>query len=147
MTASAVRTEHVARLRVGDTLAGVGTMLRLVVRRNRVRLAVWWVVIVGLFAYVGADYKTLLTTQGAFDDFAALSNTLHQGAHRSSGGPQHAWRGGVDQNLDNVRAHPRVPCRLPHHVQRARRRGGRPHRTAPFSDARASRLLCGVVAG
>ena len=35
-----------------DTLAGTGTMIRLVVRRNRVRLVVWWVVLVGLFAYV-----------------------------------------------------------------------------------------------
>jgi ABC-2 type transport system permease protein len=75
MTASAVHTEHVARLQVSDALAGVGTMLRLVVRRNRVRLAVWWVVIVGLFAYVGAYYKTLFTTQAALNDFAALSNT------------------------------------------------------------------------
>ena len=75
MTASAVRTKHVARPLLDDTLAGVGTMLRLVVRRNRVRLAVWWVVIVGLFAYVGAYYKTLFTTQAALNDFAALSNT------------------------------------------------------------------------
>jgi ABC-2 type transport system permease protein len=75
MSASVVQTEHLARLQVSDTLAGVGTMLRLVVRRNRVRLAVWWVVIVGLFAYVGAYYKTLFTTQAALDDFAALSNT------------------------------------------------------------------------
>lgn len=50
-------------------------MLRLALRRNRVRLAVWWVVLVGLFAYVGAYYKTLFTTQGDLDDFAALSNT------------------------------------------------------------------------
>jgi len=75
MTASAVRTEQVARLQASDTLAGAGTMLRLVVRRNRVRLAVWWVVIVGLFAYVGAYYKSLFTTQAALNDFAALSNT------------------------------------------------------------------------
>jgi len=75
MTASAVRTEQTVRPPVTDTLTGVGTMLRLVVRRNRVRLAVWWVVLVGLFAYVGAYYKTLFTTQAALDDFATLSNT------------------------------------------------------------------------
>jgi len=75
MTASALQTEHVPRLEVRDTLAGVGTMLRFVVRRSRVRLAVWWLVIVGLFAYVGAYYKTLFTTQAALNDFAALSNT------------------------------------------------------------------------
>ena len=27
-----------------DALAGLGAMIRLVVRRNRVRLAVWWLV-------------------------------------------------------------------------------------------------------
>jgi ABC-2 type transport system permease protein len=75
MTASAVQAEHVEGLRVSDTLAGVGTMIRLVMRRNRVRLVVWWVVIVGLFAYVGAYYKTLFTTQAALNDFAVLSNT------------------------------------------------------------------------
>lgn len=75
MIASAVRTDPAIRPPVTDTLAGVGTMLRLVLRRNRVRLAVWWVVLVGLFAYVGAYYKSLFTTQAALDDFAALSNT------------------------------------------------------------------------
>jgi ABC-2 type transport system permease protein len=75
MIASAVRTDPAVRPPVTDTLAGVGTMLRLVLRRNRVRLAVWWVVLVGLFAYVGAYYKSLFTTQAALDDFAVLSNT------------------------------------------------------------------------
>jgi ABC-2 type transport system permease protein len=50
-------------------------MLRLVVRRNRVRLAVWWAVLVGLFAYVSAYYASIFDTQAALDDFAALSNT------------------------------------------------------------------------
>ncbi|MCU7729519.1 hypothetical protein ODJ79_37875 [Actinoplanes sp. KI2] len=58
-----------------DGLAGLGTMVRLVVRRNRVRLAVWFVVIVGLFAYVGEYYKGLFTTQQALDDFAKLSDS------------------------------------------------------------------------
>ncbi len=58
-----------------DGLAGLGTMVRFVVRRNRVRLSVWIVVIVGLFAYVGDYYKGLFTTQQALDDFAKLSNT------------------------------------------------------------------------
>jgi ABC-2 type transport system permease protein len=75
MTASAIRTEPTVRPPVTDTLTGVGTMLRLVLRRNRVRLAVWCVVLVGLFAYVGAYYKSLFTTQAALDDFATLSNT------------------------------------------------------------------------
>jgi ABC-2 type transport system permease protein len=49
-------------------------MVRLVLRRNRVRLAVWWVVLVGLFAYVLAYYKDIFATQAALDDFAAVSN-------------------------------------------------------------------------
>ena len=49
-------------------------MIRLVVRRNRIRLAVWWVVLVGLFAYVAAYYKDIFATQAALDDFAAISN-------------------------------------------------------------------------
>lgn len=75
MSASALRTEPAVRPPVTDALAGVGTMLRLVLRRNRVRLAVWLVVLVGLFAYVGAYYKSLFTTQAALDDFAVVSNT------------------------------------------------------------------------
>ena len=63
-----------ARRPAPDTLAGTGTMVRLVLRRNRVRLAVWWVVLVGLFAYVTAYYKDIFATQAALDDFAAVSN-------------------------------------------------------------------------
>jgi len=48
-------------------------MTRFVVRRNRIRLLVWVVVIVGLFAYVGDYYKSLFGTQQALDDFARLS--------------------------------------------------------------------------
>jgi len=66
--------ESAARPPATDTLAGTGTMIRLVLRRNRVRLAVWWVVLVGLFAYVTAYYKDILATQAALDDFAAVSN-------------------------------------------------------------------------
>ena len=61
--------------RPADTLAGLPVAVRLVVRRNRVRLAVWLVVLVGLFAYVGAYYKSLFTTQQALDDFAKVSDT------------------------------------------------------------------------
>lgn len=57
-----------------DTLRGVSTMVRLVLRRNRVRLLVWWLVIVALFGYVLAYYKDIFTTQQALDDFAALSD-------------------------------------------------------------------------
>jgi ABC-2 type transport system permease protein len=58
-----------------DGLAGLGAITRFVVRHNRVRLVVWFVVIVGLFAYVGDYYKAMFTTQKALDDFAALSDT------------------------------------------------------------------------
>ncbi len=57
-----------------DTLAGMTTMVRFVVRRDRVRLVVWWLVLVGLFAYVLAYYRDILDTQVALDDFAAVSN-------------------------------------------------------------------------
>jgi ABC-2 type transport system permease protein len=75
MTATALRASRAVQRPAADTLAGLGTMLRLVLRRNRVRLVVWWVVLVGMFAYVGAYYRSLFTTQASLDDFAALSNT------------------------------------------------------------------------
>ena len=62
------------RRSAGESLAGLGTMVRLVLRRNRVRLAVWWLVVVGLFAYVMVYYQSVFTTQQALDDFAAVSN-------------------------------------------------------------------------
>jgi len=74
-TATALQAEPVLRRPASDTLTGTGTMLRLVLRRNRVRLAVWWLVLVGLFGYVGAYYKDIFNTQAALDAFAALSNT------------------------------------------------------------------------
>ncbi|WP_024288508.1 ABC transporter permease [Cellulomonas sp. KRMCY2] len=74
-TATAHRTEPAVRRPATATITGARTMLRLVLRRNRVRLAVWWVVLVGLFAYVGAYYTEILDTQAALDDFAAISNT------------------------------------------------------------------------
>jgi ABC-2 type transport system permease protein len=58
-----------------DSLAGLGAMVRLVVRRNRVRLAVWFVVLVGMVAYVASYYQELFPTQESLDDFAALSDT------------------------------------------------------------------------
>ena len=75
MTAALRATPPAVRQPAVDTLAGLGTMLRLVVRRNRVRLAVWWVVLVGLFTYVAAYYASVFTTQAALDGFAALSDT------------------------------------------------------------------------
>ncbi len=58
-----------------DGLAGLGAVVRLVVRRNRVRLIVWFVVLVGMFSYIASYYKTLFPTQQSLNDFAAISNT------------------------------------------------------------------------
>lgn len=58
-----------------DTLAGTGTMVRLIVRRNRVRLAVWFVALVGMYAYVASYYQEMFPTQQSLDEFAALSDT------------------------------------------------------------------------
>lgn len=77
-TTAAVRQRRVAAPAARPAsggLAGTGAMVRLVVRRNRVRLAVWWLVLVGMFAYVGAYYRDILDTQEALDDFAAVSDT------------------------------------------------------------------------
>ncbi|WNM24593.1 ABC transporter permease [Demequina capsici] len=57
-----------------DGLAGLRTSVAFMVRRNRVRLLVWFVVIVGLFAYVGDYYRSIFTTQQALDDFAKISD-------------------------------------------------------------------------
>lgn len=80
MTTTTQRAEPVDTLATGhrspsDTLAGLGTMIRLVLRRNRVRLAVWWLVTIGLFYYVMVYYQDIFTTQESLDDFAIVSNT------------------------------------------------------------------------
>jgi len=61
--------------RPSDALAGLSTMVRLIVRRNRVRLAVWVVVLVGMFSFIASYYHTLFPTQQSLDEFAAVSNT------------------------------------------------------------------------
>lgn len=53
--------------------AGLGAMIRLVLRRNRVRLLVWFVVLVGMYEYIVTYYKATFTTQASLDDFAVLS--------------------------------------------------------------------------
>jgi ABC-2 type transport system permease protein len=50
-------------------------MVRLVLRRNRVRLVTWLVVLVGMYQYIVSYYKTVFATQQSLDDFATLSNT------------------------------------------------------------------------
>ncbi len=77
MTAT-LTAPRVAPARTGapaDALAGLGTMVRLVVRRNRVRLGVWVVVLVGMLAYVASYYQQIFPTQTSLDEFAALSDT------------------------------------------------------------------------
>lgn len=54
-------------------MTGLSTMIRLVLRRNRVRLVVWLVVLVGMYQYIVSYYKQTFTTQASLDEFAALS--------------------------------------------------------------------------
>lgn len=70
----AAALEPAVRRPAHHTLAGTATMVRLFVRRNRIRLALWWVTLVGLFAYVLAYYRDLLDTQAALDAFAVVSD-------------------------------------------------------------------------
>jgi ABC-2 type transport system permease protein len=58
-----------------DALAGLGTMVRFILRRNRVRLAVWFLVLVVLYQYIVSYYRTIFTTQKSLDEFAAVSDT------------------------------------------------------------------------
>ncbi|MBN9375204.1 MAG: ABC transporter permease, partial [Cellulomonas sp.] len=77
MTAT-VATPVAAPARVrpsSDALAGLGTMVRFILRRNRVRLAVWFLVLVVMYQYVVSYYRTIFTTQKSLDEFAAVSNT------------------------------------------------------------------------
>ena len=77
MTA-AVATPVAAPTRVrpsSDALAGLGTMVRFILRRNRVRLAVWFLVLVVMYQYIVSYYRTIFTTQKSLDEFAAISNT------------------------------------------------------------------------
>jgi len=77
-TTAVVRQHRVAApatRSASDSLAGTGAMVRLIVRRNRVRLAVWFVVLVGMLSYVASYYKELFPTQQSLDDFAAVSDT------------------------------------------------------------------------
>lgn len=77
MTA-AVATPVAAPARVrpsSDALAGLGTMVRFVLRRNRVRLAVWFLGLVVMYQYVVSYYRTIFTTQKSLDEFAAISDT------------------------------------------------------------------------
>jgi len=50
-------------------------MVRLVLRRNRVRLVVWVVALAGMYQYIVSYYRTVFPNQQSLDDFAALSNT------------------------------------------------------------------------
>ncbi|ACV78146.1 ABC transporter permease [Nakamurella multipartita] len=76
-TVSGPRTERSpARGRTpADGYHGLGAMIRLVLRRNRVRLIVWVVVLVGMYQYIVSYYKTVFPDQRALDAFATLSNT------------------------------------------------------------------------
>ncbi|WP_084125173.1 ABC transporter permease [Demequina sp. NBRC 110054] len=55
-------------------LAGLRASVGFMVRRNRVRLVVWFVSLVGLFAYIADYFGSVFTTQESLDDFAAISD-------------------------------------------------------------------------
>lgn len=76
MTATLAPTTHASLTgRAAQPLAGLATMIRFVIRRNRALLVIWPALIVGMFAYVTAYYRDLLNTQQALDDFAMVTNT------------------------------------------------------------------------
>ena len=54
---------------------GFAAMLRLVLRRNRVRLGVWVVALAGTYQYIVSYYRSVFPDQQSLDDFAALSDT------------------------------------------------------------------------
>lgn len=64
-----------ATRQAADAFAGFRTMVHLILRRNRIRLAIWLVVLVGMFAFIAAYFKDFLPTQASLDDYAALSDT------------------------------------------------------------------------
>lgn len=54
---------------------GFAAMVRLVLRRNRVRLGVWVVALAGTYQYILSYYRSVFPDQQSLDDFAALSDT------------------------------------------------------------------------
>ncbi|MCL1868944.1 MAG: ABC transporter permease [Promicromonosporaceae bacterium] len=74
-TVAAPAGTRLARRPAKDGLAGLGDMNRLFWRRNRVRLVVWAVFVIGMVGYVISYYQTIFTTQSSLDDFANISNT------------------------------------------------------------------------
>jgi ABC-2 type transport system permease protein len=58
-----------------DGYNGLAAMVRLVLRRNRVRLLVWLVALAGMYQYIVSYYRSVFPNQQSLDDFAALSNT------------------------------------------------------------------------
>ncbi len=73
--ATAARPVTAVRRPPAQGYAGLAAMVRLVLRRNRVRLAVWFVVLVGMYQYIVGYYRSLFSTQASLDDFARLSDT------------------------------------------------------------------------
>ena len=82
-------------------------------------------------------YRDILDTQQALDDFAAVSNVPSIKALTGlAAAPEHARRGGLDQDLDDLRAVPGPRRGVPRDAQRPRRRGARAHRAAALAHAR-----------
>lgn len=58
-----------------QSMAGFGAALALAWRRNRVRLGVWVLFLVGTYAYIAAYYADTFTNARALEDYAVLSAT------------------------------------------------------------------------
>ena len=56
-----------------EPLAGTGVVLRFALRRNRARLAVWWLVEVGMLAYITALYKQQFSDPANRESFLRIT--------------------------------------------------------------------------
>jgi ABC-2 type transport system permease protein len=71
-TATATTLSNTTR---GSTLTGLGTMLRFIVRRNRVRIAVWTIVLAGMIVLVIQSQHAAFPTQADREAYAQIANT------------------------------------------------------------------------
>ncbi|WP_349903858.1 ABC transporter permease [Parafrigoribacterium humi] len=60
---------------VRNPYAGLGTMIRFIVRRNWLRMLVWLIVLAGMVPLVIDSQRELFPTQAARDAYAAVANT------------------------------------------------------------------------
>lgn len=63
------------RGRTIDAYAGLGIMVRFILRRNWLRMLIWTVVLAGMIALVVESQRVAFPTQAARDAYAAIANT------------------------------------------------------------------------